>query len=135
MTDTAIVYFSSLGGHVEKTAQYIAEQLGADTFDLKKQTDIDLSGYSRVIVGTGIHAGKPYAKALDFARNNRAALSGKKTSLFICCLYKGERGGAQCERISKEFGIPDASYFPDSGEKNEDGVKKEVASFVARMKA
>ncbi|AGI47879.1 hypothetical protein TALC_00884 [Thermoplasmatales archaeon BRNA1] len=134
-TDTAIIFASSLGGHVRKTAKYIAEKLGCDIFDLKLQTNIDVTAYDRVIFGTGIHAGRPYSKVSNYIADHRADLSSKKTALFICCLYKGERGEQQCQDIAGQFGISDAVFFPDSGEKNEAGVSKDADSFIERMGA
>ncbi len=133
--DIAIIYSSSLGGHVAEAAGYIAKELDADIFDLKKQSKINMSSYGRIIIGTGIHAGRPFGNVASFVKDNKAVLETKKTSLFICCLYKGSRGDAQCERVSRDLGIPDASYFPDSGERDENGVKKELASFVQRMRS
>ncbi len=135
MSGTAIIYASSLGGHVAATARYMAGELEADVFDLKKQTKINLSSYDRVIIGTGIHAGKPYGKVVSFVKDNRNVLGTKKTSLFICCLYKDSRGDAQCEKVSKSLGIDDAAYFPDGADTDENGVKKDVASFIQRLKA
>lgn len=132
--DIAIIYASSLGGHVAEAAEYMAKELDADIFDLKKQSRINMASYGRIIIGTGIHAGKPFGRVASFVKDNKAVLETKKTSLFICCLYKGSRGDDQCERVSKDLGISDAAYFPDSGERDENGVKKELTSFVQRMR-
>lgn len=134
MTDTVVIYASSVGGHVEKTAKYIAKALGADTFDLKKQTKINMDEYSRVILGTFIHAGKPSSKVVAFAGDNKAELSKKKTSLFICCMFGGEKGTSQCESVSEQTGIADATFFVDKSEKNEAGVSKDVDAYIERMK-
>lgn len=134
-TGIAIIYASSFGGHVAETAKYMAKELDADIFDLKKQTKINMTSYNRVIIGTGIHAGKPFGKVVSFVKDNKAVLDDKKTSLFICCMYMGDKGDAQCEKVSKDLGIPDAAYFPDKGETDENGVKKGVVSFIQRMRA
>ena len=86
-TGIAIIYASSFGGHVAETAKYMAKELDADIFDLKKQTKINMTSYNRVIIGTGIHAGKPFGKVVSFVKDNKAVLDDKKTSLFICCMY------------------------------------------------
>ncbi|MDD2626575.1 MAG: flavodoxin domain-containing protein [Candidatus Methanomethylophilus sp.] len=136
MTDTVIIYATSMGGHVRETANYIAKALNADTFDLKKQTVINISEYKRVILGTAVHFGKPLGALVNFMEANKDQLAKKKSIiLFICCMNKAEKGEAQCTAISKDLGIADATFFPDSGEKNEDGISKDVDAFIARLQA
>jgi len=135
MVDTVIIYESSVGGHVKETAQYIASKLDADIFDLKKQTNINMKEYKRVIVGTAVHFGKPLSKVVDFVDKNKDELAKRKVALFICCLNKNEKGATQCQSISAALNISDASFFPDSSEKNESGVSNDADAFIARMKA
>ncbi|MDC7951721.1 flavodoxin domain-containing protein [Methanomassiliicoccaceae archaeon COG_1] len=134
MTDTAIIYASSVGKHVMKTAKYIAAELGADTFNLKDLMRINMDEYSHIIIGTPINFGKPSKKVVDFLNANREILAKKKVSLFICCMYSGDKGAAQCETVSNSLGIPDAVFFPDKSEKNEAGVSKDADAFIARMR-
>ncbi|MCL1811446.1 MAG: flavodoxin domain-containing protein [Methanomassiliicoccaceae archaeon] len=132
MTNKAIVYSSTLG-KTRKIAKHIAKELGADSFDLKKQTIINLSEYNHVIFGTGIHAGKPYRALVDFLNNNKEQLSGKKRSLFISCKLDAERGEEQLTKVSKELGINDAFFFPSKSEKDENGIDVSLGSFIKEM--
>ncbi|MBQ5447572.1 MAG: hypothetical protein IIT52_01700, partial [Candidatus Methanomethylophilus sp.] len=52
MGGTVIIY-SSFAGKTRKIAKYMAEKAGWDIFDLKLQTNIDLTSYDRIIMGTG----------------------------------------------------------------------------------
>ncbi|MDR1954786.1 MAG: hypothetical protein LBP82_02390 [Candidatus Methanoplasma sp.] len=132
MTNKAIGYTSMLG-KTRKIANYVAKQLNADSFDLKKQTVINLSEYTHVIFATGIHAGKPYRVLVEFLENNKGQLAGKKKSLFVSCSKDGEKGEAQIKKISGELGISDAFFFPGKGEKNEDGITSAVNDFIKEM--
>lgn len=132
MSKVAIVFFSK-GGRTRDVAEYVAKALGADTFDLKSNPTIDLSAYDRIIVGSGIRMGKPYKPAVQFAVDNADAFKGKTVYLYFCCLYDDEKGAAQCQKLAKQFGITDATFFPVKGEKNESGVVKDVDAFISRM--
>ena len=132
MTNKAIVYVSTLG-KTRKIAKYIANALKADSFDLKKQTVINLSEYNHIIFGTGIHAGKPYGALVKFLNDNKEQLSGKKLSLFISCKFDAEKGEAQMKKVSQELGISNVSFFPGKGEKNSEGINADVDTFIKEM--
>ena len=139
MKSTAIIYSTSIGKHVEAAAKYLAQQSGADTFNLKDQTKIDISRYDRIVLGTGVHAGKPYKPLVSWAEANRDTLKGKQTVLFICCLYKGERAKAELDKIKAsmpcEFGEGDFSaFFPDRDEQK-DGAGINMAAFAEKLRA
>jgi Flavodoxin len=133
MTDKAVVYASKLG-KTRKTGDYIACELNADKFDLKKQKVIDLSEYSQIIFGTGIMAGKPYSALVEFISNNKAQLKGKKLTLFICCKHDEEKGKAQCENVSKILEIPHAVFFTGKVETTDEGFNTDVDEFIKEMK-
>ena len=134
MAGTAIIFATSIGGHVRTTAENLAKALEADIFDLKKQNDIELSGYDKIILGTGFHAGKPYSKMTSFINTHREVLDSKSTSLYICCMYKGEKGANQASRVGNDYQITDVSFFPDSSERDENGLSQEMRAFVERMR-
>jgi Flavodoxin len=133
MTEKAIIYASKLG-KTRKTGDYIACELKADKFDLKKQKMIDLSEYSHIIFGTGIMAGKPYSALAEFLENNRAQLKGKKLTLFICCKNDEEKGKTQCETVSKMLDIPHAVFFAGKVETKDEGFNANVDDFIKEMK-
>ena len=133
MTNKAIIYSTGLG-KTRKIANYVAKGLDADVFDLKKQTNINLSEYKHIIFGTGIHAGRPYGALVKFLANNKEQLSGKKQSLFLSCALNDEKGEAQLKKVSGELGISDAFFFPGKSEKNDEGMNKAVDSFIGEMR-
>ncbi|MDO5852487.1 MAG: flavodoxin domain-containing protein [Thermoplasmata archaeon] len=130
----AVIYATGITKNTKAFADYIAKQTGADVFNLKDLSKIDISGYDTIVFGTGIHAGKPYKPVVEFLEANRDALAGKKQYLFIDCMYSGEKGDAQCKKVSEQLGIPDAVYFNKKGEEmNEAGFPKAVDEFIARL--
>ena len=134
MSDTAIIY-SSFAGKTRKVANYIAGKLNADIFDLKVQSNIDLSGFSRVIIGTGVHAGRPYSRVTKFIEDNRSELNDKEVVLFISCMYNGERAENQCSDITKDYDLSNSVFFSTRSEKNGAGLSKDVDVFIERMKS
>ncbi len=130
----AVIYATGVTKNTKAVAEYIAGKTGADTFNLKDITKIDLSGYDTLVFGTGIHAGKPYKQLVEFLQANKDAIAGKKTHLFIECLYNGEKGDAQRDKVAQELGFPEAVYFNKKAEKmNEAGLPAAVDDFIARL--
>jgi len=132
MTKKAIIYSSKLG-KTRKISEYIAKELNADLFDLKKQTVIDMSKYDHIIFGTGIHAGKPYKPLVEFLAKNEEQLLKKKTTLFLSCMYDDMKGTKQLEKVSGELKIRDAFFFHGKTEKSEEGIEKSVDEFINEM--
>jgi len=130
---TKAVIFASKLGKTRKTATHIAHSLGADLFDLKKQTIIDIGEYDHIIFGTGITAGKPSGAVVKFIDEHKKELASKRRSLFITCVMDGENGTAQCERVSKTLDIADSIFFP--GKRNKDGCSEIVDKYIATLKS
>ena len=130
----AIIYATGMTKHTKTVAEYMARELKADIFNLKEITKINVTDYDTVLLGTGIHAGKPYKPLVQYLDNNRDALKGKKVYLFIECKYNDEKGDAQRDRVAEELGIKDAVYFNSKGcEMNEAGVPVAVDEFIAKL--
>ena len=130
----AVIYATGITKNTKKLAEYIAKSTGAEIFNLKEITKIDVSGFDEIIFGTGIHAGKPYKPVREFIDNNKEALADKKLFLFISCMYNDEKGDKQCETVSNEFGISDAVYFNKKAEEmNEAGFPAAVDEFIKRL--
>lgn len=130
----AVIYATGMTKHTKAAAEYIAGKLKADIFNLKELSRIDISGYDTIVFGTGIHAGKPYKQVVDFIQSNKAALDGKKTYLFIECIYKGEKGEAQRAKVSEELGISDSVFLNSKDENmNEAGFPAAIDDFISRI--
>lgn len=130
----AVIYATGMTKNTKKVAEYIAKSTGADIFNLKEITQINMSEYDRIVFGTGIHAGKPYKPLVDFVEMNKGQLSGKRLHLFLECMYNGEKGDKQLEAVSQQLGISDAVYFnKKADEMNEAGFPKAVDDFISRL--
>ncbi len=133
---TAVIYSTGMTKHTKAAAEYIAAKLGADVFDLGGSPQIDLSKYDALVFGTGVHAGSPYKELVSFLDANRQAFDGKRLSLFIECMYSGDRGDRQCAKLSGQLGIPDAVYFnAKAGSMNEAGLPSAVDGYIEKLKA
>lgn len=104
---TAVIYASKFGA-TKAAAEHIAKSIGADCLNLKKDS-IDLSKYDRIIIGTGIYAGKPAKAVSEFIETNKDAMS--TASLFVSCMYNDDKGDKQLENVANSLGIADAIYF------------------------
>jgi len=83
---TAIVYASS-HGTTEKVVGIIAEKLSGDEitiFDLKKQKNISIESYDKIIIGGSIHAGKMQKRVQEFVGKHNETLKAKTLGLFVC---------------------------------------------------
>lgn len=130
----AVIYATGMTKNTKKLATYIAGKIGADIFNLKEITKIDISGYDEIVFGTGVHAGKPYKQVKEFIEENKEALAGKKLFLFISCMYNDEKGDKQCETISNDFGISNAIYFnKKADEMNDAGFPAAVDDFISKL--
>lgn len=83
---TAIVYASS-HGTTEKVAGIIAEKLSGDKitiFNLKKQKNISVEDFDKVIIGGSMHAGKMQKAVQTFVDKHIETLKVKAVGLFVC---------------------------------------------------
>jgi len=87
MTDILVAYATAAGSTtgVAEAVGEVFREAGA-TVDVASAKDVtDVSGYSAVVVGSGIRAGRPYAEAKKFLAAQEAALSGMPVACFIVC--------------------------------------------------
>ena len=103
---TAVIYASKTGT-TKKVAEYIAGKIGAKAISIKENPD--LASYDRIIIGTGVYAGKPSKVMRNYVEANKDKLAN--ASLFVTCLYNDEKGAKQLEAIAESFGIADAIFF------------------------
>ena len=117
---TAVIYSSKFGS-TKKVAEYIAQKINAEAINVKKCKDI--SGYDRIIIGSGVYAGSPSKAITRFVEDNRDKLSS--ASLFLTCAYNDEKGANQLEAIAGKLGIADAIFF--------DKAKKQIGAEGSKL--
>jgi menaquinone-dependent protoporphyrinogen IX oxidase len=83
MNKTLVLYFSNYGT-TKKYAEWIAEELTGDLFDIKNVKNNCINEYSTIILGSGLYAGK--IKGINLLVNNYEIIKDKKLVLFTCGL-------------------------------------------------
>lgn len=93
--NTLIVY-STKYGCTEKCAGILSERLEGkvDMCNLRENNVPNLTQYDKVIIGGSIYMGRIQKEVSEFCTANLAALIGKKTGFFICCMRDGEEAKA-----------------------------------------
>ena len=132
MTETVVI-FASKFGCTKNAAQYIADRLDADIFNLKIQSVIDLSRFKRVLIGTGIYAGKPSKVVVEFVEQNKGQLDGRKVGLFMCCSKDDESGDEQCKNVSAMLGIENAVFFANQRKKIKDRDSPKLNEYIEKL--
>lgn len=92
MTKLLIAYTTAAGSTAE-VAEAIGQEMaqGNGTVDVRPTKEVaNLDGYSAVVVGTGIRAGKVYRDTLAFLERHQAALAGLPVAYFVVCLTMAE---------------------------------------------
>ena len=132
-TDTAVIVSSSFTHRTRKTGKYISEVLGADFFDLKEDSRIDISCYSNIILGSGIHNGKIYAPMVKFlvAHEEELQMKDREVSLFICCIFEGDKGANQLQKVGDKTGIERRIFLSGKTALNEKGFETKLDDFIA----
>ncbi len=123
---TLIVY--SGGSNTSAVAEYIASKTGGKAVSVQGASSVDLNSYDKVVIGTRVRAGNVPSDISEYVSKNRAAIDSKSPAFFLCCLYNGDRGQRQLDKISSEFGIKKSAYF-NKGKK----IVKESSNPVDRF--
>ena len=156
MADTLVVYYS-LEGNVDFLAREIADEMKADLLRLETEKEYpkkglvkffhggkdaisnarpklktaipDLSGYSTIVIGTPVWAGKPAAPINTF-------LAGKNFSEKKVAVFASSAGGAAEKTFSAIADASSASLFATQSFKNplaNETSSKEIARMFARI--
>jgi menaquinone-dependent protoporphyrinogen oxidase len=89
MASKVLVTYGTWCGATQEVAQAIAQTLqehglAADVLPVERVSGVD--GYSGVVIGTGVRAGKLHGKVKRFVRRNRQGLGAVPVALFVDCL-------------------------------------------------
>jgi len=87
-----LVVYGTKYGCTERCAKLLSEKLegNVDLCNVKVRKSLDISQYSKVVIGSSVYIGKIQKEVSDFCNNNLEALKKKRVGLFICCMRDGE---------------------------------------------
>lgn len=83
MTRTVIIYASVHHHNTKKVADYVAAAIHADTIDILKTPEPDISGYDRIIFASGIYFNRIHRSLQKYM--DRTSFKGKQTAFFYTC--------------------------------------------------
>jgi menaquinone-dependent protoporphyrinogen oxidase len=112
-----LIAYATAAGSTGEVAEAIAKTLrqGGAAVDVRRAKEItDLSGYDAVVVGSGVRAGRTYAKASQFLAAHGPALRQVPVAGFIVCLAVKDR---------EEPGCPEAEGYLDAMFAQVEGVE------------
>jgi flavodoxin I len=133
-----VVYFSR-GGKTRKVAEAIAQELGCEAVDVKKETP-DVSGVELLIVGSGQYVGKLH-KTLQGFLDRLQPSSKSKAAVFATaggpdpkCIYAMEEAlETKGYKVISSFKCRGQFLFFNRGHPTEDDLKKAKA-FASDLK-
>ena len=109
MRKIAIVY-KSKHGTTKQYAQWIAEETGADLFNVDECTSADLSDYDTIVFGGYIRGGG--LQGIEFMRKNFKAFRGKKLLAFAVGInVDGIESRKECREINFKRKLSDVPCY------------------------
>lgn len=83
---TLIIYTTKYG-YTEDCAHALMNQIDGDVLavNLLKDELSGLEAFDNIIIGGSVYMGQVNKKLKNFCENNKTALLGKNTGLFLCC--------------------------------------------------
>ncbi len=106
-----LIAYGTKYGSVKKCAEILKENLegSIDLYDLKKDKEIDLAKYDKVIIGGSIYMGKIQKEVKAFCEKNMSVLKDKRLGLYICCMREKEEAKEQLKNSFSESLLSHAS--------------------------
>ena len=90
-----LIAYASKTGNTEECAYKIKGFMKTESIDLinlKKQNQVDLTLYDKVVIGTPLYMGQPARPFRQFIEKNANELMNKEMYLYVCGLARGQEG-------------------------------------------
>ncbi len=85
---TCVIYASKYGT-TRECAERIADELGADSFDVRHARDIDLNAYDLVVLGSACYGGMVMPRMRRFVAAHLDELLSHQAALFLTGVFTG----------------------------------------------
>jgi len=111
----ALVAYASWAGSTAEVSEAVAGRLRERGFevDVERAADVgSLDGYSAVLLGTAVRAGRLHRDAPRFVERHRAALTGRPVAYFLVCMTMRE-DTEENRRTARAFLDPLFEKAPD----------------------
>jgi len=104
----SIVIYASKTGNTKAVATHIATKLSCDIAELGKN-DVNIEGYDRMIIGSGVYAGKLSKAVRNFLAEKD--FEGKDVSFFLTCMFKDAKGEEQLKKLLEPYPFVSSRTF------------------------
>jgi len=122
----SIVIYASKTGNTKAVATYIASKLSCDIAELGKD-DINIAGYDRIVIGSGVYAGKLSKAVRNFLAEKD--FEGKNVSFFLTCMFKDAKGEEQLKKLVEPYPfITSKTFF--AGKKKGSEINDTADAFI-----
>lgn len=95
-----VIIYGSRYGSTAQTAEWIAAGLAGKAAVVAAREAGDLSGYEKVILGSGIYGGRLHADMEALLEKNGEEIRGKLLGLFVVCGMPADQAGGYLEMFA-----------------------------------
>lgn len=129
---STVIIYASTAGNTKAAAEYIASKTGGRAIPVSAVEESDIDWADTVVFGSRIHAGGVSKEILRCMEDNKDLLSGKSVSMYVCCMFNGEKGDNQCKTIGDKVGM-ECTYFTSMKKKLKNNDTLELDAFIAKL--
>jgi len=97
-----VIVYASRYGSTAKTAEWIAEGLAGKATVVSAGEAADLSGYEKIVLGSGIYYDNIHADMVAFLEKQRTELKDKIIALFVVCGTPPDQAGPYLEMFAEK---------------------------------
>jgi menaquinone-dependent protoporphyrinogen oxidase len=97
-----VIIYSSRYGSTARTAEWIAEGMGENAAVVSAKDAGDLSGYEKMILGSGIYGGQLHADMAAFLAKRGEEVRNKLIALFVVCGTPPDQAGGYLDMFAGE---------------------------------
>lgn len=128
-----LVLYASKTGNTRAIAEYISERTGSALIDLKKESKPNVFEHDVFVICSGVYAGKMSKRVRKFIDSNRPLLETKKVAIVLSCMFDGDKGGEQLDKIALDIpGLMGKAFYPGKQKGND---MSEIDPFINYLRS